>query len=75
MATIQQQVQNGIDTRTDMDMPLGAGLALSRAYRRMLGLDGTSISDAAKAAHTPTGPDLTDLENGIRRRRQERGLA
>lgn len=72
---VREQVQAGIDARTHMDMPLGVGIALSRAYRRMLGLDGSTVEEAARAAYTPTGPSLQALEVGIRRRRHERGLA
>lgn len=71
---IQEQVQNGIDARTDMDMPLGVGIALSRAYRRMLGLDGTSVPEAAQVAYTPTGPSLDQIETRIRARRAEIGI-
>lgn len=67
--TVRDQIQAGINARTRMDMPLGAGVALSRAYRKMLGLDGTSVEDAARAAHTPTGPSVTELEDRIRARR------
>lgn len=52
-------------------MPPGVGIALSRAYRRMLGLDGTSVEDAARAAYTPTGPPVDEIEERIRGRRLE----
>jgi len=42
---------------------------LADAYVIMLGLDGTSVEDAARAAWTPTGPPLHELEAGIRARR------
>lgn len=73
-ATIREQIQHGIDARIDMDMPLGVGIALSRAYRRMLGLDGTTIRDAAAAAYTPTGPPLDQIETRIRARRTTAGI-
>ncbi|PWH05219.1 hypothetical protein DEO23_14155 [Brachybacterium endophyticum] len=67
--TVRDQIQAGINARTRMDMPLGTGVAFSRAYRQMLGLDGTSVEDAARAAHTPTGPPIHVLEDKIRARR------
>lgn len=72
--SISDQIQAGLDARTSMDLPLGAGIALSRAYRRMLGVDGTSVEDAARAAFTPTGPSIRELEAGIRARRRSAGL-
>lgn len=73
-ATIRDQIQDGIDARTDMDMPLGVGISLSRAYRRMLGLDGTTVESAAAAAYTPTGPPLHQIETHIRARRANAGI-
>ena len=72
--TIRQQIQDGVDARTAMEgIPLGSGLARSRAVLRMLGLDRerTSVEDAARAAYTPTGPCIADLEQGIRELRAE----
>lgn len=46
-----------------------ASQPLSEAYARLLGLDGSSVEDAARAAWTPTGPALPDLIDRIRRRR------
>lgn len=44
---------------------------LTHGYRVMLGLDGHSIEQAAHAAYTPTGPDLGELINLIRHRRNQ----
>lgn len=50
--------------------PIAAAAAiLSRGYRSMLGLDGTSVEDAARAAFTPSGPPVEELEARIRARR------
>lgn len=35
---------------------------LAGAYVSTLGLDGTSVHDAALAAYTPTGPSLEEIE-------------
>lgn len=48
-----------------------AARILSRAYRTMLGFDGTSVEDAARAAYTPTGPPVEEIEERIRERRHE----
>lgn len=75
--TIRQQIQNGIDARTAMEgIPLGSGIARSRAARRMLGVDRdrTTVEDAARAAYTPTGPCIAKLEEGIRELRREFGV-
>lgn len=74
---IREQVQQGIDARTAMEgVPLGSGIARSRAARRMLGVDRdrTTVEDAARAAYTPTGPCITELEQGIRELRREFGV-
>lgn len=49
-------------------MPSAARIALSRAARRMLGVDQerTSVEEAARRAYTPTGPSIEELEWGIR---------
>lgn len=44
---------------------------LTDAYRALLGLDGTSVQAAARAAWTPTGPSLTELIDRITDRRAE----
>lgn len=46
-----------------------AARALSAGYRTMLGLDGTTIDAAAKAAHTPSGPSEDELRERIRAKR------
>lgn len=48
-----------------------AARILSGAYRTMLGLDGTTVEDAARAAYTPTGPPVEEIEERIRARRRE----
>jgi hypothetical protein len=42
-----------------------AARALALGYVTALGLDGTSVEDAAKAAYTPTGPDIEELKRRI----------
>lgn len=42
---------------------------LADAYRTLLGLDGSSVEAAARAAWTPTGPSLPDLIARITDRR------
>lgn len=67
--SIREQVQAGIDARlanptgTEFDRILAAGGA------RMLGLDGTSVEDAARQAKCAGGPSLEELEQAIRDRR------
>lgn len=53
------------------EMPPGVGIALTRAYRRMLGIDGSTVEEAAQAAYTPTGPSVEEIEERIRKRRRE----
>lgn len=48
-----------------------AAAALSHGYTQMLGLDGTTVTEAADAAYTPTGPDRAHLEHAIQQRRNE----
>lgn len=48
---------------------LHAARALAAGYRIMLGLDGTSVQDAARQAYTPTGPSVEEIERRIRKRR------
>lgn len=48
-----------------------ASQPLTEAYARLLGLDGSSVEDAAHAAWTPTGPDLPTLIARIRHRRAD----
>lgn len=43
--------------------------AIADAYRTLLGLDGSSVEEAAQAAWTPTGPTLPELTDRIRARR------
>lgn len=50
-------------TRDECIQSAAAPLAL--AYVTALGLDGTSVEDAAKAAYTPTGPSRKELERRI----------
>lgn len=54
-ARVREQVQAGIDARVDEPV-IEAAAALSLGYATMLGLDGTSVEDAADLAWTPTGP-------------------
>lgn len=44
---------------------LAAAEPLTRAYTAMLGLDGTTVEQAARAAYTPTGPAFADLIDRI----------
>lgn len=46
-----------------------AAKAWAAGYRVMLGLDGTSVEDAADQAYTPSGPAREVLVEQIRRRR------
>lgn len=46
-----------------------ASQSITEAYTTLLGLDGSSVEDAARAAWTPTGPDLPVLIDRIRHRR------
>lgn len=46
-----------------------ASIPLSDAYAVLLGLSGHSVEEAARAAYTPTGPDLSELIDRIRSRR------
>ena len=46
-----------------------AAKAWAAGYRVMLGLDGTSVEDAADQAYTPSGPPREVLVEQIRRRR------
>lgn len=48
-----------------------AARILSCGDRTILGLDGKSVEDAARAAYTPTGPPVEELEKRIRQRRRE----
>lgn len=43
-----------------------AAACLAPAYAAMYGLDGTSVEDAARAAYTPGGPSIAELEDRIR---------
>lgn len=47
-----------------------AAPALSTGYRTMLGFDGSTVEEAARAAYTPTGPPIAELERRIRERRE-----
>jgi hypothetical protein len=51
-----------------------AGESIALAHAVVLGLDGTSVQAAARAALTPTGPSYDDLVDRITRRRIEAGL-
>lgn len=42
---------------------------LTQAYACLLGLDGSTVEQAARAAWTPGGPSLTDLIDRITDRR------
>lgn len=44
---------------------------LADAYRTLLGLDGSTVEAAARAAWTPTGPDLSELIERITHRRAQ----
>lgn len=43
--------------------------ALADGYRTLLGLDGSTVEVAARAAWTPTGPSLDELIDRISNRR------
>lgn len=72
MTTIQEQVQAGIDTRTDQTI-INAAQPLVLGYRTMLGLDGTTIDDAVEQAYTPTGPPRDVIRARIEFRRAHPG--
>lgn len=44
---------------------IDAGQVLTRAYASMLGLDGTTVEEAAQRALTPTGPCYEQLVREI----------
>lgn len=48
-----------------------AGECIAAATRTALGLDGTSVEEAARLAWTPTGPPLDVLIDRIRERRKQ----
>ena len=52
-----------------------AGECIADGYRTLLGLDGTSVEDAARAAWTPTGPPLHELIDRIREHRRRTAAA
>lgn len=60
-------------TRNECIQAAAAPLAL--AYVTALGLDGTSVEEAAKAAYTPTGPGLDEIERRIRAMRERVAIA
>lgn len=43
--------------------------ALATGYATLYGFDGSSIEDAARAAHTPTGPAIPELIERIAAKR------
>lgn len=48
---------------------VSAADVLADAYVALYGLDGTSIEDAARAAYTPGGRSIEQIEASIRARR------
>lgn len=65
--TLREQIQGGIDARLafqDEERRIKAA-----AGARMLGLDGTSVAEAARQARCAGGPPLEVLEEQIRVRR------
>ena len=52
-----------------------AGECIATATRTALGLDGTSVEEAARLAWTPTGPPLDVLIDRIRERRKQAAAA
>jgi hypothetical protein len=48
-----------------------AGIPLAYAIDTVYGVDGSTVEEAARAAYTPTGPSIPELEARIRALRAE----